>query len=426
MPRAAAGGRTRGPWCPPGRTAYAVECVFRGGYRQDLEPSSAAPAAVLVVDDDECSRRLVRAWLEKDHEVAEAEDGRSALAALDSRTFDVVVLDAMMPGMNGFEVCREVKRRQGDGPFVPVVLLTGLSVQEDRTEALRAGADEFLTKPCDRTELRLRIAALVRARRQELTIRRHLAELTHLAELKDDLVSLIVHDLRSPLSGAMSLLRLVRDAVAEEELRDDLDAALAGAARASATAEELLEVRLLEEGKVEPDRRPECARDLALQAVGALEAAARARRVTIRVTAPDPVPFALDGRLVRRALENLLSNAVRYSPDGAEITVGIRRAGETLELEVADHGPGVPVAVRGSLFERFGAVDALRHDARRGFGLGLYLVRLVADAHGGFVSVHDRPGRGALFRLSLLAAPPGRAAASRGVTDAGAPVSRRT
>lgn len=373
-------------------------------HRTDAE----ARSRILVADDDEVSRRLVRRSLEPAHEVVEAADGPSALSQIDAAAPDLVLLDVMMPGMSGYDVCREVKARQGDGPILPVILLTGLSDRSERTEGLRAGADEFLAKPWDPTELGLRVETLLRIRRHAVLIQRRIAELTELGALKDDLVSLIAHDLRSPLSGALSLLRLVRDAILDDDLRADLAAAMVATLRATATAEELLEVRLLEEGRLVPDRRPVCARALVHDAVASLEAAARTRRVSFTITAPDEARFDLDVKLVSRALENLLANALRYSPDGGDISVTVRRSSRTLDFEVADRGPGIPASVRNSLFEKFGAVHARRREARRGFGLGLYLVRLVADAHGGRTSVRERPGGGTVFQLCLGRARPRR------------------
>ena len=237
-------------------------------------------------------------------------------------------------------------------------------------------------------------------RRQDLLIRRQLEALTELGALKDDLVALIVHDLRNPLSGLLSILSVARAAAREPELRGDLDEALAAATRVRDTTEDILEVRLLEERKLPARRVPCSAEDVVRQAVRALDAAASERRTALHVTLRGDPIFPLDPKLVRRAVENLLANAIRYGPAGGAVEVAVRREGRSLEIEVADRGPGVPPLVHPTLFEKFGAVEA-DHQARRGYGLGLYLVKLVAQAHGGTVAVHDRPGGGAVFHLRL-------------------------
>jgi two-component system cell cycle response regulator len=131
-------------------------------------PPDGAPT-VLVVDDEPRNRALLRAWLGATHHVIEATDGESALQLVESGEVDVVLLDVMMPGRNGFETCAAIKAR-GDRPFLPVVVLTALRDQESRNRGLAVGADEFVSKPIDRTELMLRVAGLLRLRRQESEI----------------------------------------------------------------------------------------------------------------------------------------------------------------------------------------------------------------------------------------------------------------
>ena len=114
----------------------------------------------------------------------------------------------------------------------------------------------------------------------------------------------------------------------------------------------------------------------------------------------------MDRRLVRRALENLMVDAVKYSPSGVPVDVGWRRTAGGLEMSVSDRGAGIPPPVRNRLFEKFGGVTAQKTNQRRGYGLGLYQVRLVADAHGGSVHAGDREGGGTIFAVVLPLASP--------------------
>src|SRR3989454_4693399 len=178
---------------------------------------------VLIVDDDPLNRSLLRRVLGTTYAVMEADSGPRALALVASDDPDVVLLDVMMPGMSGYEVCRRIKARP-DEPLLPVILLTALDGQDDRNEGLAAGADDFLSKPFDRRELLLRTRAFVHLRRNELLVRDQIRQLAELQALKDDLVSLMVHDMRNPLTGLLATLAMLAEELPEDPVQAQQDA----------------------------------------------------------------------------------------------------------------------------------------------------------------------------------------------------------
>ncbi len=366
----------------------------------DRTSASAKPAAILVVDDDPRNRALLRGYLRSRYSVLEAGSGAEALELVAREPVDLVLLDVMMPGMSGFEVCREVKKRP-DGEAPPVLMLTALSEQEDRNAGLQAGADDFLSKPIDRQELSLRVAAFLRLRQQDRLVRRQFEELRLLDALKDDLVSLMVHDLRNPLAAVLAQLDTLRTEIRDPQLRTEAAAAFGAAARLRETLDDMLQVRLLEEGRLTLDVEVYPIADVVMEAVAGIEPAARERSVRIGVEAEGHLALPFDRKLVRRAVENVLANALKYSPSRGVVDVHVRAAEAGVEIAIADRGPGVPDVLRASLFEKFGSVEAARGEARRGYGLGLYLVRLVASAHGGRAAVRGREGGGSVFSLWL-------------------------
>ena len=363
---------------------------------------SERPRTILVVDDDARNRSVVRGYLGPTYRILEAADGNSALAVLGGEVVDLVLLDVMMPGMTGFDACRRIKE-SSKGAFLPVVLLTALSEQEDRNAGLEAGADDFLSKPVDRRELALRVRALLRLREQEQVIATQLGRLRELDALKDDLVSIIVHDLRNPLAGLLGLLQAVMQDVGDSRLREDLGLALENGRKMKDALTDMLHVRMLEEGKLELNLEPQAIAALAAQAIASLEGQAKIYGVGTALSAEAEVILRVDGALVRRAIENLLANAVKYSGRGETVDVVVRPASGGATIEVMDHGPGVPDSRKAMLFQKFGSVEALRGQPRHGHGLGLYSVQLAVVAHGGRVSVEDRAGGGSVFRVFLPA-----------------------
>lgn len=358
---------------------------------------------VLVVDDDEASREIARRTLHREHRIVLAETGARALEILESQPVDLLLLDVLLPEMPGFEVCRRVKARAGDS-FLPVVLVSALSEQADRNAGLAAGADDYITKPFDGNELRLRVNTFLGLRERDRAIRSRVQEVQRVQDLKDDLVALVAHDLRNPLLGIQGNLELLQTLTAAPEygpLTARVEKAIASTNELRAILDGLLDVRLLEEQRLPLRIEPTPVRPMLEEAIASLEGAAAARSLALHLDVDDGLVADVDRRLVRRAIENLLSNAVRHSPRASAIEVRALAVDGGIRFEVADRGTGVPDGLKRELFQKFGPTTAASGDGRRGYGLGLYLVRLVAEAHGGFPGVADRDGGGAVFTLTL-------------------------
>lgn len=356
-------------------------------------------STILVVDDEPLNRKLVRAILGADHTIVEAGDGESGIARVAAGDVDLVILDVQMPRMDGFEVCAQLKRDHAT-PYLPVLLLTALADKDSRLRGYEAGADDFLTKPIDQRELVLRTRAFLRLRFQDERIRAQLAELQRLDRLKDDLAGLVVHDMRNPLAGLDGLLYVLAQSTSGEHA-EIVGEALDASRHLRGAVEDLLKVRMLEQHELVLARAPTDLREVAEGAAAALEGDAHARGLRIEVSG-DPVAVPADGALLRRAIENLLANALRYTRPRTTVAVEIRADGLAGEVLVCDRGPGVPDDQKPSLFGKFRrAVDSAKRPQRAGTGLGLYLVKLAAEAHGGSVTVEDRTDGGAVFRIRL-------------------------
>jgi two-component system, sensor histidine kinase and response regulator len=353
---------------------------------------------ILVIDDDPRNRALTRAFLRAHHDVVDAVSAAEGYQVLARERIDLVLLDVMMPEIDGFTACREIKRRFPE-PFLPVLLLTALGDQDHRNLGFESGADDFLAKPVDRRELELRVRAFLRLRHQDDLIRRQLAELRRLDRLKDDLAALIVHDLRNPLAGLDGFLQLL-ERTSEGSRKEMVGWALLAAKNLRDTVEDMLKIRRLEESQLELQLRRISLRRLAESAAQSLRGDAEARELQVAISGDD-VEVDGDETLLRRAVENLVANGLRYTRSGTSVDVLVHRDGDRAEIDVADRGPGVPAELKSELFQKYGSIEARAGQVRRGNGLGLYLVRLTAEAHGGVAAAFDRPGGGTVFRISL-------------------------
>jgi two-component system sensor histidine kinase/response regulator len=355
---------------------------------------------VLVVDDEVRNRALVRAILGRIYHVVEAASAVEAYEQLDRHDVDIVLLDVLMPGESGVAAASQIKRATANRGFLPIIMLTALSDQDDRNAALAAGADDFLSKPVDQRELVLRVQALLRVRAQEATIRRQRDEIQKVMDLKDDLFGLLVHDLRNPLTSVIAMLQMLKDDASTSQAIDDATAGLVAAQRVGGVIDDILQLIALEAGHIQM-LWSECNLSrVASDAASSLRGAARESDVEMNVMGEGVVEG--DRALLRRAIENLLANAVRYAPRHSCIDVNIAARENRVVIAVNDRGPGVPEERKRELFTKFGGVAAgVDATARRSYGFGLYLVDLVARAHRGTARVFDRDGGGASFELSI-------------------------
>lgn len=364
-----------------------------------------SPGLVLVVDDEVRNRALLEELLTmRGFAVETAEDGETALALARERPPDVVLLDVMMPRMNGFDVCRRLK---GDAATaaIPVLLVTSLDAREDRLAGIGAGANDFLTKPIDAADLLLRVRNAVLTKRlydREAEQRR---QLEALEAARDTLTHMIVHDIRSPLTGLHAYLGLLDRAAAEGALGDVLEFARdahALTARIGELVSQVLDVSRLESGHMPLDLAQ--ADLVALLRPAVVELGPPPEGVKVAYDVPDgPVNVRCDRDLMARVVTNLVGNAYKFTPKGGCVRLGVTTVDSRVRLEIDDTGPGVPRELRDRIFEKFGQGELGRAATRRSSGLGLTFCKLAVEAHGGAIGVDDAPGSGARFWIDLPA-----------------------
>jgi len=362
----------------------------------------AITGRVLVVDDQDTNRMLLRDMLEaQGHEVIEAVEGSEALQRVTESAPDVVLLDIGLPGMDGFEVCRRLKAEPATAS-IPVLLVTALSQRDQRLLGIGAGANDYITKPVDKSDLSLRVRNAIRMRQLYLEVEEQYRRLEKLELLRDSLVHMLVHDLRSPLAGIRAYLDLVKlDGAGklDAELTESIDAARRVAVEMTDMVSDLLDVSRMEVGKMPLELAPA---DVGALAVDAVVAAGASLRVRIQVEAPaDKLRVVCDAGIIRRVVANLVGNAVKFTPASGQITVIVRGDGAEVTVSVVDTGPGIPPEYHQKVFEKFGQVEAARHGAKHSSGLGLTFCKFAVEAHGGRIGLESAAGRGSTFWLVL-------------------------
>ena len=373
----------------------------------DDEPESQR--RILVIDDNEQNRALARATLElESYDIELASGGEEGLRCFAARVPDCVLLDVRMPGMDGFETCRRIRALPG-GKEVPIIFLTASRDVDTFDRAQSCGADDFVTKPVQPTEMVLRVQAAMKVRRLDATnkeyfelVRRQRDDLMRLQLQKERLSSFVVHDLKNPVASIDLLAQLLqRDKKLPAEARGTAEAIRIEVAALMRLILNLLDINKSEEGQLAASVARLDLPALSTSIMETMQVRARAKEIDLSADLGGVEAVTADRDLLRRVLENLLDNALRYAPKGSRVSLSAVAHADEVELRVADQGKGVPPELREGIFERFVQLDSGERTApRTSRGLGLTFCRLAVEAHGGRIYVEDATP-GAVFCIRL-------------------------
>lgn len=375
------------------------------------EPANEDGGLLLIVDDNEENRDVLARRLKKQgHRTVTAGSGPEALSALTEQPFDLVLLDIMMPEMDGYEVLFRIKSGSST-QHLPVIMISALDELESVVRCIEMGAADYLPKPFNPTLLRARVGASLREKRAHDREQRYTAEiaesyrrLRELERLRDDLTYMIVHDLRTPLTSLLTGLQtvpLVGDL--NETQGEMLQIATDGGETLLGMINDLLDIEKMEQESVPLDKTflsPETLISQAIQQVTLL-AAAEELTLTPEVVS-NTLQFAGDEDKLRRTLVNLIGNAIKFTPRGGIVTVGVSCGPEnSLLFFVRDTGEGIPADALDRIFEKFGQVENRQAGRKMSTGLGLTFCKLAVEAHGGRIWAESTPGAGSVFFFTL-------------------------
>jgi signal transduction histidine kinase/ActR/RegA family two-component response regulator len=320
----------------------------------------------------------------------------------------------MLPVMDGDALVRELRKHpELDGS--PILVLTAKADDELRIRLLREGAQDFVTKPFVVEELRARVANFVTQKRARDVLQRALSsqsrdlatladELAAAHRAKDEFLAVLSHELKTPLTPILAWAQLLQQGEVDTATRlRGLGAIERGARLQARIVEDLLDVSRVMTGKLTLKLAPISLGPVVLAAIDAVRSTADAKNIALEVEI-DPVAGLMSGDADRlqQVVWNLLTNAIKFTPQGGRVEVRLSRVGGQLQLEVRDNGRGIPPALLPSLFERFWQADSSITRAYGGLGLGLTVVRSLAELHGGSVRADSEgDGRGATFTVTL-------------------------
>jgi two-component system sensor histidine kinase/response regulator len=347
---------------------------------------------ILIVEDEHDCAELLSYHLQKeDYQTVIARNGEEAIDAVQCQTPDAVLLDVMMPELNGWEVCR-ILRGSTKGRSLPIIMLTALSDEEERVKGLSLGADDYLAKPYSMKELLLKI-------KKHIELHQTIKQLETRGQEQDTALKCMIHEMRNAMTviGGYSAIAL---------RKEDPSRYLKPIKKAALHAESLLNdaslIAQLEKSGGYLPTQPLNIADLIEEVVDMVHDSAAKRQIELAVKKSASPLVSANRTAVRQVLLNLLSNAIKYNRDGGRIWISFAEGPDSLRVVIQDEGNGINCGELHKIFDKF--YRAAGSEGVKGTGLGLFIVKLLTEAMGGTVTVSSQPGLGSTFTVSLVKA----------------------
>ncbi len=356
---------------------------------------------ILIVDDEPANVTILDRLFRSEYCTTSASNGQIALDLLDRETFDLVLLDIMMPIVSGLEVLRRI-RESARTADLPVILISARLDENDIVEGLSIGASDYVTKPFRFAELRARARTQITLKRLQDERKHTIEQLSAAHELKDRIFRIASHDLKAPMSNLYLANYLVRKHVGENpQVTELLNNADANLNTMQAVINEFLDVAALQNGRLELQPEDVVVETVVNDLVKQYHLTALKKDIEIETRVSGMIRG--DAGRYTQALSNLISNAIKYSPKGTSIAISTELHGECLRVCVADQGPGIPADERDQLFTQFGKLSTRPTDGESSTGLGLWIARHVTNLQGGEVGVETPSSGGSIFWIEMPA-----------------------
>lgn len=364
---------------------------------------------ILIVDDDRLNVRILTSILSPEgYELRAAHSGEEALEIYEDFKPDLVLLDVVMPGINGFDTCRTLKTRHGD-MLAPVIFITAKSQSDDIVEGLAAGGVDYLPKPFKAREALARLRTHLQNRLLNEQQRQLVTQLSAANTAKNKLLGMVAHDLRNPLASIRGLADFLADGTVGPLSADQLDLVKTiqdTSHSMLSMVNELLDLSVIESGelKIHPEHR--FIAELLNKSVylNNINAAKKGSRIEL-ADLDAGVELLIDADKVKQVVDNLLSNAIKFSPPNSVISVNTETSDAYYSILVRDQGPGIPENERHKLFKDFSQTSVKPTAGEKSTGLGLAICKRIMESHGGSIGAESAPTGGSIFKITFPLSP---------------------
>lgn len=369
---------------------------------------------ILIVDDNPNNLRLLITLLsEQGYETRPANNGARALNTVQKQKPDLILLDINMPEMDGYEVCRQLKAMP-ETADIPVLFISANDELHDKVKGFDVGGVDYISKPFEPQELfaRVRTHLQLKQAQDQLKALNHQLQASnrffqHLGQVKDEFLGMVSHDLKNPLSSILLFSRYMESRTLSEDKAREMGRLITKAGkRMFRLIEDLLDLNKLEQGELTPELQRFDLLPLVQDVCAEYQEKAQAKGQSLNSTwETESAWIVADPLRVRQVLENLLSNALKFSPPQSEIAIRLQQEGQRVCLQVCDQGPGLSEADQAQLFEKFMRLSAKPTGGEHSSGLGLSISKKLVEAMSGTIGCTSQLGQGACFFVTFPLSP---------------------
>ncbi len=356
--------------------------------------------SILIVDDLATNLLVLEHCLSVlDVNIIKASSGNEALALTLEHDFALILLDVQMPDMDGYETAQLIRSKEAK-KYIPIIFLTAISKDPKQVSlGYDVGAVDYLFKPFDPDVLMNKANVFLKLYKQK-------KELQELNQLKNKFLGIAAHDLRNPLISIEGFSEVLLDesmGAMNEEQKEILGRINYISQSMLSLLNDLLDISIIESGKIDLHYEKISLKDLIEKRVQVHEILGRKKKISLFADLPDIPLISFDSKRISQVIDNLINNAIKFSPIGSEIHISMSREEKEIMISVRDEGPGISSEDQSRLFGEFQKLSAQPTGGEESTGLGLSIVKKNVEAHKGVVSVTSQVGQGATFSFTLPA-----------------------
>jgi len=354
---------------------------------------------ILIVEDNQENIDLLYYFLSpQGYELTAVMDGQEAIKAVESEKPDLILLDIMLPKLDGFAVCERLKKNS-DTKSIPIIMLTALKELKDKIKSLEVGADDFISKPFENVELLARVKSLLRLKeyhdeieKKNVELEKKNQSLTQMDDFKEDLINLIVHDMKNPLfviQGNLQMMSMGIDKNALDYLKKYISRIERSSQQLLRMVVNLLDISRIQDGSIELKKEQVDFPKIINDVTKSIKDLPENENKTINIDIGENVSYiASDKSIMERVIDNLISFAVHNVEDTGTISVQLERVNDaSIRLMVIDNGTQIPKKFHDKIFEKFSQAEIKKSGYKVGRGLGLTFCKLAIEAHNGSMNL---------------------------------------